>query len=214
MYEWQPIILTLQLAVVTTVILFVISVPIAYWLAFSPKKHPWVEAIILLPLVVPPVVLGFYLLLAFGKSSFLGKLLHSITGLHFVFTFEGLVLASLIYSLPFMVKPLQSGFESIPHRWIETAYCLGKSKWQTLYYVMLPNMKFAILSAIALSFAHTVGEFGVVLMIGGSIPGKTKVASIAIYDAVQSLDYSLANFYALVLVAITFVILLCVYKRS
>ena len=113
-----------------------------------------------------------------------------------------------------MVKPLQSGFESIPRSWIETAYCLGKSKWQTLYRVMLPNMKFAILSAIALSFAHTVGEFGVVLMIGGSIPGKTKVASIAIYDAVQSLDYSLANFYAIVLVAITFVILLCVYKRS
>lgn len=209
--DWQPIILTFKLASVTTVILFIISIPLAYWLAGTKSRlKPMLEALLTMPLVLPPTVIGFYLLVAFSPSYALGHWLESV-GLKFVFTFEGLVLASIIYSLPFMVQPIQSGLANLPPSLSEAAYVLGKSRWSTLTRVLLPNIKPSLLTAIVLSFAHTIGEFGVVLMIGGSIPGKTKVASIAIYDEVETLNYAMANTYSLILFAVTFAILILVY---
>ncbi len=210
--QWLPLWLTFKLAFVTTVILFVLSLPLAYWLAFSSSRFKsLVESIVTMPLVLPPIVIGFYLLLFLGQNSFFGQWLWSWFSLRLVFTFEGLVFASLIYSLPFMVNPLQSGFQSVPVSLVEASYTLGKSKRQTLFSVLLPNMKPAVITALVLSFAHTVGEFGIVLMIGGSIPGETKVASIAIYDEVQALNYSQAHAYAFALLLLTFSILWLVH---
>lgn len=169
------------------------------------------ETLVSMPLVLPPTVLGFYLLIAFSPSNAFGSWLDEWIGLQLVFSFEGLVLASMIYSLPFMVHPIQSGFANLSPTLKEASYVLGKSKWVTLNKVLLPNIKSSLLTGIVLSFAHTVGEFGVILMIGGNIPGKTKVASIAIYDEVESLNYGAANSYSLILFAITFTILLIVY---
>jgi molybdate transport system permease protein len=209
--DWQPIILTFRLAVITTVILFFLSIPVSYWLANTRSKiKPVLEALITMPLVLPPTVIGFYLLVAFSPSYAFGEWLGSL-GLKFVFTFEGLVLASVIYSLPFMVQPIQSGLTNLPPSLAEAAYLLGKSKVTTLIRVLLPNIKPSLLTGIVLAFAHTIGEFGVVLMIGGSIPGKTKVASIAIYDEVETLDYAMANAYSLILFLVTFLILVVVY---
>ena len=210
--DWQPIILTLRLASITTLLLFVVSLPAAYWLAYSRSRlKPVFEALVGMPLVLPPTVLGFYLLLVFSPSGALGSWLSDSIGLQLVFSFEGLVLASMIYSLPFMVQPLQAGFLRIDSSLKEAAYLLGKTKFQTVYSVLLPNMRPALLTGIILSFAHTIGEFGVVLMIGGNIPGVTRVASIAIYDEVEALNYGVANAYSLVLFALTFTILLVVY---
>lgn len=212
MIDWQPLILTFKLALVTTLILLVVSIPLAYWLAFSKRKiKPVIETLVSMPLVLPPTVLGFYLLVAFSPSSAVGAWLSESLGLQLIFSFEGLVLASMIYSLPFMVHPLQSGLSALPPSLSEAAYVLGKSKIKTLFSVLLPNIRPALLTGVVLSFAHTIGEFGVVLMIGGNIPGQTKVASIAIYDEVEALNYGVANTYSLVLFAITFVILLTVY---
>lgn len=209
---WETLWLTFQLAGTTTVFLLFIGVPIAYLLAYSKWRiKPLLEALISMPLVLPPTVLGFYLLLAFSPESALGLWLDQWLGLRLVFTFQGLVVGSIIYSLPFMVQPIQSGFEHLPVHLAEASYVLGKTKRETLFRVLLPNIKHSLLTGIVLSFAHTVGEFGVILMIGGNIPGETRVASIAIYDEVEGLNYALANQYALVLVAFTFSILLCVY---
>jgi molybdate transport system permease protein len=164
-----------------------------------------------MPLVLPPTVIGFYLLLAFSPNSGLGSWIESTFGLRLVFSFPGLVLASIIYSLPFMVHPILSGFRGLPHNLKDAAYTLGKSKMVTLFRVLLPNLKAALLTGSVLTFAHTLGEFGVVLMIGGNIPGSTKVASIAIYDEVESMNYAAANVYALILFGLTFAILLGVY---
>ncbi|MFK7936953.1 MAG: molybdate ABC transporter permease subunit [Saprospiraceae bacterium] len=208
----QPLILTFQLAAVTSFLLFFITLPVAYWLAFA--KTRWkviVEVIVSLPLVLPPTVLGFYLLLVFSPNQGLGKWLAETIGVQLVFSFEGLVFASILYSLPFMVQPIQAGFTNLSPSLKEAAYVLGKSRWETLWRVLLPNIKPALLTGIVLSFAHTIGEFGVVLMIGGNIPGVTKVASIAIYDEVESLNYAAAHLYSGVLLVITFVILLVVY---
>ncbi|MEL6942520.1 MAG: molybdate ABC transporter permease subunit, partial [Bacteroidota bacterium] len=180
----------------------------------SLKIKPVVETIVSMPLVLPPTVLGFYLLLAFSPSSALGQWLEEHFNLRLVFSFEGLVLGSILYSLPFMVHPIQAGFSGLSNSLREAAYVLGKSKMTTLFRVLLPNIKTSLLTGIVLSFAHTIGEFGVVLMIGGNIPGKTKVASITIYDEVESLNYGLANTYSLILFAITFVILLVVYLTN
>ncbi len=169
------------------------------------------EAILALPLVLPPTVLGFYLLVAFSPSSALGAFLDSAFGLRLVFSFEGLVVASVIAGLPFLISPVQSGFASLPASLVEAAYTLGLSRWQTFWQILLPNIKPALLAGTVLSFAHTVGEFGVVLMIGGSLPGVTRVASIAIYDEVASLNYAAANAYSSVLVACCFALLLSVY---
>lgn len=210
--NWGPIILTLKLAAITTVILTLISIPIANWLSQTKTRYkPIIEALISMPLVLPPTVLGFYLLIAFSPNNAFGTWLNTWLGLRLIFSFEGLVFASIIYSLPFMVHPIQSGLSSIPNSLKEASYVLGKSKLETLFKVSLPNIKASLLTGIILSFAHTMGEFGVVLMIGGNIPGQTKVASIAIYDEVESLNYGLANTYSLILLSLTFTILLVVY---
>ncbi|OEK00780.1 molybdenum ABC transporter permease subunit [Roseivirga sp. 4D4] len=213
--DWGPIILTLKLATVTTILLILIAIPLANWLANTKTKFkPALEALISMPLVLPPTVLGFYLLIAFSPNNAFGEWLDQWLGLRLIFSFEGLVFASIIYSLPFMVHPIQSGLTNLPNSLKEASYVLGKSKFQTLTKVLLPNIKPAILTGIVLSFAHTMGEFGVVLMIGGNIPGQTKVASIAIYDEVESLNYGLANQYSLILLGITFLILLMVYSLN
>lgn len=208
----QTLLLTFQLAAVTTVLLLFIGVPLAFLLSRTQSRFkPILEALISMPLVLPPTVLGFYLLLAFSPRSALGNWLVETANIRLVFSFAGLVIGSLIYSLPFMVQPIQSGFESLPKHLREASYSLGKSVWQTLLRVELPNIKPAVLTGIVLAFAHTVGEFGVILMIGGNIPGETRVASIAIYDEVEALNYGMANQYALVLVLFAFAILALVY---
>lgn len=214
-HDWQPLLLTFRLAAITTLILFVIGIPLAYWIAYTRTRFkPVVETLVSMPLVLPPSVLGFYLLLAFSPQNAFGQWLEQWFQIRLVFSFAGLVIGSVIFSLPFMVHPIQSGFQNLPVSLIEASRTLGKSDLVTLFRVLLPNIKPALLSGAVLSFAHTIGEFGVILMIGGNIPGVTKVASIAIYDEVESLNYAAANFYALVLFAITFAILLTVYVMN
>ena len=210
--EWQPILLTLQLALVSTVLLLLICVPLAWWLASTQSRaKPVVETLVSLPLVLPPTVLGFYLLVAFSPNNAVGQWLGAWLGIRLVFSFPGLVLGSIIYSLPFMVQPIHSGLAGLPSSLREASYVLGKSRWATLVTVLLPNIRPSLLTGIVLAFAHTLGEFGVVLMIGGSIPGRTRVASIAIYEQVEANNLALANTYALVLFALAFVLLLTVY---
>ena len=211
----NTLLLTLRLAGITTFILLLLGIPIAYRLAYSRSAwKPIIEAMVSLPLVLPPTVIGFYLLLAFSPNSGLGQWLQETLDLRLVFTFGGLVLGSVIYSFPFMVQPLQSGFEHLPAHLAEASYTLGKSSWTTLWRVLLPNIRPALLSCLVLSFAHTVGEFGVVLMIGGNIPGVTRVASIAIYDEVEALNFAEANRYALTLVLLTFVFLVLFFRYN
>jgi molybdate transport system permease protein len=212
MAELEPLWLTLKLAFYTTVILFVISIPLANWLSHKKNLVKTItEVIVTMPLVLPPSVLGFYLLLAFSPGNAFGRFLEHSFDIRLVFSFEGLLIASVIYSLPFMVHPIQSGLSSLPASLREASFSLGKTKWQTLLRVLLPNIKSSLLTGIVLSFAHTIGEFGVVLMIGGNIPGKTRVASVAIYDEVESLNYHTANMYASVLFIISFTILFTLY---
>jgi molybdate transport system permease protein len=214
-FEWQPLVLTFQLAAMTTAILLVIGIPLAYWIAHTRiRVKPVVETLVSMPLVLPPSVLGFYLLLAFSPQNAFGQWLEQWFHIRLVFSFAGLVIGSVIFSLPIMVQPVQAGFQNLPVSLIEASRTLGKRDIVTLFRVLLPNIKPALLSGTVLSFAHTVGEFGVILMIGGNIPGVTKVASIAIYDEVESLNYAAANFYALVLFAVTFAILLTVYVAN
>ena len=210
--EFTPFILSFKLAFVTTVILFVISMPLAWYLSQTRSKvKPLLEAITALPIVLPPSVLGFYILWALSQNSALGAFLEENFGIQLVFNFAGLVVASCFYSLPFMVQPLQSGFESLNKNMLEASYISGKSKLTTILKVALPNMKPALLTAIIVTFAHTVGEFGVVLMVGGSIPGETKVASVAIYEMVEIMDYSSAHIYSIIMLIISFIVLLSVY---
>lgn len=212
MVEWGPLLLTFKLAAVTTLILAVIGIPFAWWLSMTQTRFkPALEALVSMPLVLPPSVLGFYLLLAFSPNNAFGKFIDQWFGVRLAFSFEGLVIASVIFSLPFMVHPVQSGFQNLPASLSEAAYTLGKSRLVTFLRVLLPNIKPSLLAGAVLAFAHTIGEFGVVLMIGGNLPGETRVASIAIYDEVESLNYATANFYAMVLFAICFAILLTVY---
>ncbi|MBN2965143.1 molybdate ABC transporter permease subunit [Sulfurospirillum sp. T05] len=208
----QTMSLTFKLAGVTTVLLLFIGVPLGYFLAFTKTRvKPVIEAIVSMPLVLPPSVLGFYMLVFFSPRDGVGKWLDETFDLRLVFSFEGLVVASIIFSLPFMVHPIQSGFSALPKNLMDAAYTLGKSKLNVLFRVLLPNIRPSLLTGIVIAFAHTVGEFGVVLMMGGNIAGETKVASIAIYDEVEALNYDLANMYALTLFAISFAILLFVY---
>ncbi len=210
--DWQPLILTFKLAAVTTAILLCIGVPFAWWLAQTRiRLKPAVEALVAMPLVLPPSVLGFYLLLAFSPEHWFGQWLDRVAGLKLAFSFQGLVVASIIFSFPFLVHPIQAAFQNLPKSLSDAARVLGKSNWQIFLRVLLPNIKPALLSGTVLSFAHTVGEFGVVLMIGGNLPNQTRVASIAIYDEVESLNYAAANFYAGVLFCLSFLILLVVY---
>jgi molybdate transport system permease protein len=210
--NWDPLLLTFKLALVTTIILLLVSIPLSYWLAYSRARiKPIVETLVSMPLVLPPTVLGFYFLIAFSPRNAFGNFLDEWLGLQLVFSFPGLVLASILYSLPFMVHPIQAGLSSLPVSLREASYVMGNSKLRTLRRVLLPNIRPALLTGIVLSFAHTVGEFGVVLMIGGNIPGRTRVASIAIYDEVEALNYGAANFYSAILFIATFMILLLVY---
>jgi molybdate transport system permease protein len=212
MIDWQPLWLSLRLAGITTLLLLLIAIPLSYWLAHSRQR--WkiaVEALVGLPMVLPPTVLGFYLLLAFSPSHAFGRFLDHYLDVRLVFTFPGLVVASLLYSLPFMTGPIIAGFRNLPPNLRAASRTLGKSDRTTLIRILLPNIRSSLITGAVLSFAHTIGEFGVVMMIGGSIPGQTRVASIAIYDEVQSINYSLANHYAISLLSLSFVILLLVY---
>ena len=210
--DFAPFILSFKLASVTTLLLFVFSLPLAWWLSQTRTKlKPIVEALTALPIVLPPSVLGFYLLVMLSPNSALGAWVFSVFGVKLVFSFTGLVIASSFYSLPFMVQPLQSGFEALNRHMIEASYLAGKSQWVTLVKVALPNIKPALLTAVIITFAHTVGEFGVVLMVGGSIPEETKVASVAIYEMVEMMDYSQAHLYAGVMVGMSFFVLFLVY---
>jgi molybdate transport system permease protein len=210
--EFAPFLLSFKLAGITTLILFVLSLPLAWWLSqTNSKSKPILEAITALPIVLPPSVLGFYILIALSQNSPLGIFFDEYFGIKLVFNFSGLVIASIFYSLPFMVQPLQSGFESINKNMLEASYISGKTKFETILKVALPNMKPALLTALIVTFAHTVGEFGVVLMVGGSIPNETKVASVAIFEMVEIMDYTSAHIYSAMMVSISFLVLLSVY---
>ncbi len=210
--EFAPFILSFKLAGITTFILFIIALPLSWYLSQTKSKaKPILEAITALPLVLPPSVLGFYLLYALSYNSFLGSFFEEYFGIKLVFNFTGLVIASCFYSLPFMVQPLQSGFESINKNMLEASYISGKSRLQTILKVALPNIKPSLMTALIVTFAHTVGEFGVVLMVGGSIPDETKVASVAIYEFVEIMDYKSAHIYSAIMLIISFLVLLSVY---
>lgn len=210
--EFAPFLLSFKLAGITTVILLSVSLFIAWYLSQTRSRYkPFIEAVTALPIVLPPSVLGFYILLTLSHNSPVGAFFDEVFGIKLVFNFTGLVIASCFYSLPFMVQPLQSGFEALPKNMLEASYIAGKSKLVTLFKVALPNIKPSLLSAIVITFAHTVGEFGVVLMVGGSIPGQTKVASVAIYEMVEIMDYASAHIYSGMMVCMSFLVLLVVY---
>lgn len=210
--EFNPFLISFKLAFITTLILFFIALPLAWWLSqTSSKSKPLIEAVTALPLVLPPSVLGFYILWALSQNSVIGVFFEEYFGIKLVFNFTGLVVASVFYSLPFMVQPLQGGFESLNKNMIEASYISGKSRFTTMIRVALPNIKPALMTAIIITFAHTVGEFGVVLMVGGSIPNETKVASVAIYEMVEIMDYTTAHIYSAIMVIISFLVLLSVY---
>jgi molybdate transport system permease protein len=212
MQEFSPFLLTLKLAFTTTAFLFCIGVPLAYWLAYSRKRYKIiVEALVAIPIVLPPSVLGFYLLLAFSPENVFGKWLDEYLDVRLVFTFPGLVIASILYSLPFMVQPIQTGFQQLPASLREASYTLGKSGISTALRVLLPNIRTSLITGAILAFAHTIGEFGVVLMVGGNIPNETRVISIAIYDEVESMNYAKANLHAFIMLAFTFAVLIVVY---
>ena len=211
--EWlSPVWLTLKLAAVTTIILLVVSTPLAWWLAHSRSR--WaavVDAVVALPLVLPPTVLGFYLLIVLGVNGVIGGPWAELTGSALTFTFSGLVIASVIYSLPFVVQPLQNAFAHVGMKAMEAAWCLRASRLDAFFSVVLPLSMRGYLTATVLGFTHTLGEFGVVLMVGGSIPGETRVLSIAIYEHVEVLDYATAHLLSAGLLLFTFVVLLAVY---
>lgn len=215
--DWAPIWLSLKLATITTLLLLVIGLPLAYWLSKNRSVGRVIlEVLITMPLVLPPSVLGFYLLIAFSTQHGIGAWLAHTFNVQLVFSFPGLVLASVIYSMPFMVGPIKSALQQLPASLSQASYTLGKTERETFISVLLPNIKSSVLTAIVMTFAHTLGEFGVVLMIGGNIPGVTKVASIAIYDSVEGMDYHMANNYSLLLFAFTFIIvaLVFIFNRS
>lgn len=207
-----PLLLSLQLAAVTTLILIVLGTPLAWWLSRSESRlKPAIQAAVALPIVLPPTVMGFYLLIVLGPYGAVGRWWVEVTGEALTFSFTGLVIASCLYSLPFAVQPLQSAFESMGDQQIEAARTLGASKLDAFLSIVVPLSAPGFLSATILSFAHTLGEFGVVLMVGGNIPGETRVISIAIYDHVESLDYASAHQMSIVLVAFAFAILFSMF---
>lgn len=215
MIEWQAINLTLLLATVSTVILFGIGIPLAWWLAqTNTRAKSVVEAFTAMPLVLPPTVLGFYLLLLMRPDSLLGSFWLTLTGSSLTFNFSGLVVASVIYSLPFMVQPLQNAFEQLGKGPLEAAASLRASPFDTFISVVAPQCKRGFITAGVLTFAHTIGEFGVVLMVGGNIPGRTRVISIAIYENVETLNYTQAHWLSGLLVAFSFLVLLIVYATN
>jgi molybdate transport system permease protein len=210
--DWQAIWLSVRLSALTTAILLAIGAPLAYWLAFArPRWKFLVEALVALPLVMPPTVLGFYVLLAIGPRSPVGALYAKLTGGMLPFSFQGLLVASVLYSFPFMVQPVASAFGGVDRQLIEASWCLGVSRAATFRRVVVPLARSGIATGAVLSFAHTMGEFGVVLMVGGNIAGVTRTVSISIYDQVQALDYRAAGQTSLALLAFSFVVLALAY---
>ncbi|HTR65047.1 MAG TPA: molybdate ABC transporter permease subunit [Terriglobales bacterium] len=210
--DWQTFWLTFRLAALVAGVLAILGLPVAYWISFSRWRWKFIaEAVVALPIVLPPTVLGFYVLVALGPRSPLGRMWQGLTGHTLAFTFEGLVIGSLIYSLPFAVQPFAASFAGVDSRLMAASATLGASRLQTFFRVILPLSVPGLVTGVALSFAHTMGEFGVVLMVGGNIPGVTRTVSIDIYDKVQAVDYAAANQTALVLLLISFVVLSLVY---
>ncbi len=213
--NWVALFLTLKLAAVVCAILLLIGLPLAYWISFSHRRWKFiVESVVALPLVLPPTVLGFYVLVATGQQSPLGRLYRSWSGHLLPFTFEGLVFASVIYSLPFTVQPMVAAFSLVDHNLLNASAILGASRMRTFFRVVLPLSFVGVVTGMVLSFAHTLGEFGVVLMVGGNIPGVTETISIAIYDDVQALNYARANHLALVLLVFSFLVLSVTYALN
>jgi len=208
----QALALTMRLAVVVSAILLAVGLPLAYWLAFSRWRWKFfAEAVVSLPIVLPPTVLGFYVLVAIGPMSPFGRWYQALTGHSLAFTFEGLVVGSVLYSLPFAVQPMTASFSAVDRKLLDASALLGASRWRTFWRIVLPLGLPGVLAGVVLSFAHTLGEFGVVLMIGGNIPGATQTVSILIYDQVQALDYATANRTALILLMLCFVMLALLY---
>jgi molybdate transport system permease protein len=209
----QTLWITLKLAVSTTVILTLIGLPFAYWLAYTKVRiKPFIEALVSMPMVLPPSVIGYYMLVVYSPRNWFGDWLGRMFDIRLAFTFEGVLIASVIFSLPFMIQPLHNGLHSLPGSLREASYTLGKSKLITFFKVLLPNIKPSIITAVALTFAHSIGEFGIVLMVGGNMPGETRVASIAIYDEVQALNFEAANRYAIILFLVSLVLLTTIYS--
>lgn len=204
--------LTFKIASITTLILLPIGIMLGYILAFCKQKLLiLLEVLVWMPLVLPPSVLGFYLLITFSPNSIIGSFLIEHFNIKLVFSFEGLILASVIFSLPFMINPIKDGFNNLPKSLIEASYTLGRGRFYTLFFTLLPNIKSNLLLGSITSFVHTIGEFGVVMMIGGSIKGETKVASIAIYEEVDTQNFTLAHQYSLSLFLVTFILLLVIF---
>ena len=213
--NWEPFALTAKLAVLVSALLLAIGLPIAYWITFSRWRWKFaVEALVALPLVLPPTVLGYYLLVAFGNSTAFGRWYQSVTGHTLAFTFEGLVIGSVLYSLPFAVQPFAASFAGVDANLLAASATLGASSWRTFRRIILPLSVPGLVTGVALSFAHTVGEFGVVLMLGGNIPGATRTVSIDVYDQVQMANFAGANRTALLLLIFSFVVLSLVYALN
>ena len=209
---YEPLLLSAQLAFVTMVILILAGTPLAWWLSqTSSRWKPAAQAVVAMPIVLPPTVLGFYLLILLGPDGSIGKWWVQLTGSTLTFSFTGLVIASCIYSLPFAVQPIQNAFEALPRQTLERAWTLGASRLDAFFSVVVPLSVRGFVSGMVLAFAHTLGEFGVVLMVGGNIPGETRVASIAIYDHVESLNYAAAHRMSLLLLGFAFVVLFGMY---
>ncbi|HMP82206.1 MAG TPA: molybdate ABC transporter permease subunit [Verrucomicrobiota bacterium] len=210
--DWQAIWLSLRLSACATLVLLALGLPLAYWLANTRWRGKFlIEAIVALPIVLPPTVLGFYVLMAIGPMSPVGRFYESLFGHRLPFTFQGLLVASVLYSLPFAVQPFASGFAGVDRRLLEASWCQGVGRLKTFFRVALPLAWPGVLTGMVLSFAHTLGEFGVVLMIGGNIPGETRTVSISIYDEVQALNYAAANQTALAMLIFSFVVLAATY---
>jgi molybdate transport system permease protein len=211
--DWSAIALSLRLAAATTIVLLAIGLPLASWLALSGRRGRWaVDALVALPLVLPPTVLGYYVLVMLGPRSPIGRTFETLTGSPIVFSFSGLLVASVLYSLPFAVQPFAAAFAAIDRTLIETAWCLGASRLRTFARIVVPLARPGIVAGAVLTFAHTVGEFGVVLMVGGNLPGVTRTVSISIYDDVQALNYARAGRTAALLLAFSFVVLALTYR--
>ena len=213
--NWPAIFLSLRLAAAVCVVLLVVGAPVAYWISFSRWRWKFlVEAVVALPLVLPPTVLGYYMLVALGPKSPLGKFAESVLSTRLTFSFPGLVIASVLYSLPFAVQPIENAFSGVDRKLLDAAAVLGASSWRRFCTITLPLAKAGVVTGAVLSFAHTLGEFGVVLMVGGNIPGVTQTISIAIYDEVQALDYAVAARTSALLLIFSFVTLALVYALN
>ena len=211
--DWTALTLTFELALISTIILLVIGTPIAWWLSQTKVRFKFlIETMVALPIVLPPTVLGFYLLIFLGPQGSVGKLVSYLGGPSLIFSFTGLVIGSIVYSMPFVIQPLQHAFSVIDKRADETAATIGFSRLRRFFYLFLPLSKTGYLSAFVLGFAHTLGEFGIVLMIGGNIPGETQVASISIYNYVEMLEYEKAHTLSLLLLIISFTLLAIIYS--